>query len=171
MFRGPEFWFLWIFALFEGWNCKIWQFFNFYNPPKLISRKIQVTEKSWNYHTVRRQSLSWTLGACALFNKNSLLCNKSVRKCKRKENRPKFNGFLFVFQDIVKTQWSTTNPRGNGETPEFFPKPPSFWCRVFQRIQKWTDSNCCHWTEAKKRHLWHCLSNGRDHQSNQKFFI
>ena len=61
--RGSEFWFLWIFALFEGWNGPNEENsdFNMIKPAdfallesqKLISRKIWVIEKSWNFHTVK----------------------------------------------------------------------------------------------------------------------
>jgi len=59
--------FSWIFAILEGWNvpkfyksqiskplkmqnCN-WQTFLLLDLPQLISRKICVTEKSWNFHT------------------------------------------------------------------------------------------------------------------------
>ena len=62
-FKGSEFWFSWIFALFEGRYLPKYQKFTapkmakmavlqLLSSPKLISRKIQVTEKSWNFHTV-----------------------------------------------------------------------------------------------------------------------
>ena len=55
--------FLWIFPFFEGWNLPYeqnfqplkWQnrqFLELLDSPTLISRKIWVTEKSWNFHTV-----------------------------------------------------------------------------------------------------------------------
>ena len=65
-FRGYEFWFLYIFAL---WKAKIYQIYKIRSlrnsecgkmadfarveSPKLISRKIWVIEKSWNFHTVQ----------------------------------------------------------------------------------------------------------------------
>ena len=60
--RSSEFWDLWLFPLIEGWNLPKWQkseppkmakitVFQLPNSPKLISRKIWVIEKSWNFHT------------------------------------------------------------------------------------------------------------------------
>ena len=60
-----NFYFLWIFALFECWNWPKEQnsqvpkmakmaVFALLEPPKLISRKISVIEKSWNFHTVSK---------------------------------------------------------------------------------------------------------------------
>jgi len=60
IFRVSEFRFLWIFALSEGWNLPNqqnqvpleWQkmaVLEFPHSPKLVSRKIWVKEKSWNF--------------------------------------------------------------------------------------------------------------------------
>ena len=63
-FWGSEFRFLWIFSLFKGWNLPIWQNseplkwqkmadFALLDPSKLVSRKIWMTENSWNFHSVQ----------------------------------------------------------------------------------------------------------------------
>ena len=60
---GYEFWFLWIFSTFWGLNCTQLTKFKapkmaktvvlaLFHSSKLISRKIWVMEKSWNFHTV-----------------------------------------------------------------------------------------------------------------------
>ena len=60
-FRASEYWFLWIFALFESWKSpnssrapKMAKtaFLELWHSPKLISRKIWMIEKSWNSHSV-----------------------------------------------------------------------------------------------------------------------
>ena len=66
-FRGSEIWLLWIFAVFECWNfskSKSQRFKNCKNSifwttavSKLISHEIWVTEKSWNFYTVKSTHL------------------------------------------------------------------------------------------------------------------
>ena len=63
-FRDYEFWFQWIFALFEGWNwpndqnsentkLRKMAFLELLESSKLISLKIWVVQKCCNFHTVR----------------------------------------------------------------------------------------------------------------------
>ena len=54
--------FLWIFALFKGWkpneqNSEFLKLQKLLVTLKLISRKIWMTEKSWNFHTVILRTL------------------------------------------------------------------------------------------------------------------
>ena len=62
--RGSEFWFLWKFALLEDLNLPNQQnaitktaVLELFHSLTLISRKIWVKEKGWNFHTLLSQNV------------------------------------------------------------------------------------------------------------------